>query len=109
VNIVRGKTLYIDFDGVIHDYKKVEWPLFGEPIMDAQQAMLKLKRLNNKLVVFSSRAFNTEAQRRIMQWLDDHRIPYDEVTNIKGAADYIIDDRAVHFSNWIGALNDLKA
>jgi len=101
-------VIAIDLDGVIHDYKKVKWPEFTDPITDAQPMMMKLKRLNHKIIIFSARAYNPVAINEIMDWLIAHKIPYDGITNIKGAFDYIIDDKAVHFDNWADVMKEIK-
>lgn len=106
--MLRGKTVACDFDGVIHDYKRVGWPHLGRPVKDAQSSLKKLQRLNNKIVIFSSRATSTNRKSQLAEWLHQHKIPFDDITNVKGDFDCIVDDRAIGFTNWSEANEKFK-
>lgn len=104
-----NETLAIDFDGVIHDK---DHPLVGRrmggPIADAKEALIRLKQLGYKIIVFSVWA---DKPKVIADWMNYYKIPFDEITNIKPQAKYYIDDKAVRFINWPDTLkfiNDPK-
>lgn len=106
--MVKNKILAIDFDGVIHDISLANHPEFGPPILDAQPTILKLKRLQNRIIILSARASTPESKQLIANWLDANKIPYDVLTNVKPVADYYIDDKAVKFNNWSDLQNEIK-
>lgn len=98
----------VDFDGVLSDPTETVWPELGPEIPDAQYALLKLKRLRHKVVIYTSRAYDRTGTEIVMAWLDAHRIPYDGVTNIKPqGASWYIDDKAVRFDNWPHVLEQI--
>lgn len=101
-------VIAVDFDGVLHDYKSVNWPELGREILDAQPSMLRLARKKHELIIFSARAYDEESRNLIGQWLDEHRIPYHKITNIKPGADYYLDDKAIRFESWTEALRQLN-
>lgn len=98
----------IDFDNTIHDTKNVS-PGYkmGKPIEGAIEAVKKLKKSGNEIVILSARASNESSKKAISDWLDYFDIPYDEVTNVKESSDVYIDDKAIHFDNWENVLSQL--
>ena len=91
-------VLAIDFDGVLCDNNNIK-PGFrmGEPMPGAIEAMRRLKAGGDTVVIFTAR----DRFQPVRDWLDHFGIPYDDVTNIKRPEfDVIVDDRAVHFTNW---------
>lgn len=86
-------TLYIDLDDTIRGKE-------GLVVLDAQPTLLKFKRQGHKIIIFTARAAHPDLIGPIHDWLTANKIPYDGVTNIKGAADYYIDDKAIKFTTW---------
>jgi hypothetical protein len=88
----------IDFDGVIHDYKHpLPGARMGPPIEGAHEAIWGYVDAGHEVVVFTQRGDKPE---HVLNWLFFYEFPKMEVTNIKGAFDLIIDDRAVTFYSW---------
>lgn len=86
------KTLLIDFDGTLSQYKGWRGLEQLDPPLDkARKAMIILSR-DFKLICFSTRPAEL-----IEPWLVAHAFPPMEVTNIKKPAHLIIDDRALTF------------
>ena len=86
------KTLLVDFDGVLHDYKGWQGAeVLNNPLPGARGAMWLLER-HFKLVCFTTRPAEY-----VTPWLKLHGFPEMKVTNIKEPAFLILDDRAVTF------------
>ena len=95
------QVVLVDFDGVLHDIKHpVPGRRMGPPIVGAKEGMEKLKARGNKLIIFSVRASNESGKKVISNWMEYYGIPFVGITNIKVNADWIVDDRAIHFSSW---------
>ena len=103
-----NKTLIIDFDGTITDFK---FPEMGEPKEGVREALQDLKDAGFEIVILSCRTgdecstylIEKKEQVRAMEaYLKRHNIPYDAVLNKdKPIAMYYIDDRAIEFKdNW---------
>jgi hypothetical protein len=56
-----------------------------------------MRKDGHTIVIFSYRA---KHPKHIAEWMEFFEIPYDEITNIKGDFDLIIDDKAVKFTTW---------
>ena len=113
-----GKTICIDFDGVIADYSQgfqgfQGQDSFGEPLPGTVDALNQLKQNGWKLIIFTTR----KATPAFKQYLKDHGIPYDDINKNseqpkgsnpgKPIADVYLDDRALRFTNWEQAVADL--
>lgn len=103
----KSKTLAIDFDGVIHSYRRGwtgETPIDG-PMPGIEDALKELKSQGWSLVIMSTR--NPE---KIMEWLDFYGLVdyFDDITNTKIPAKLYIDDRGYHFQNWEDTINFVK-
>lgn len=112
------KTIAVDFDGVIHAYRK-HWhdgTIYDEPIPGAKEAMETLKRLGFDIVIYSTRNFERTVDdvlqksqaTEVYDYLIKHRIPFSRVHTEPGKPLCVafIDDNAVHFTNWPQALAD---
>lgn len=111
-----GKTICVDFDGVIADYSQgfQGENVFGEPDPDAAPSLNELKQAGWKVIIHTTRADSPE----LRQYLDGNGIPYDEINHNsdqpdgtnegKPMADCYLDDRALHFSNWKQAMKELN-
>ena len=97
------KTIAIDFDGVIHKYRKAyhDGTIYDEPVPGTADALRLFKKKGFKLVCFTAR----KDVQGILDWMKKHNIEVDEVTNIKPRAVWYIDDRAIRFTNWRDMLN----
>ena len=102
---VADKVLAIDFDGTL--YPRAGLFAAPAPMPGAVDAMRRLKGAGFRLVIFTSRLSptylaasgeNADEQRVYIEGLlARDGIPYDEVTAEKVAAQWYVDDRAIHF------------
>lgn len=109
------KTVCVDFDGVIADYSKGFQgnDVFGEVLPGAVEAMQKLTEFGFMIIVFTTRE-DTPALRA---YLANNEISYHfininpnqpEGTNPgKPIADIYLDDRAVRFTSWRHAVEQI--
>lgn len=116
------RTVAVDFDKVIHAYRQGwgDGSIYDEPVPGALDA---LRTLMTSYAVF---IHTTRDMFQVADWLRDRGIEcrvdaakgslrrefWDEqgavlVTNYKYPAVAYIDDRAIRFTNWAQALNDL--
>jgi len=110
-------TVAIDFDGVIHRYSKGwhDGTIYDPPTKGAAAWMQMLKDKGCEIVIYSTRAeskwvkgFWQEGQvNKMSEWLDYHGIPYDRIASGKPMAHAYIDDRAIRFNDWEGAMMQL--
>jgi hypothetical protein len=94
----------VDFDGVCHRYSKGwhDGTAYDEPMPGAELSLAELERRGYEVVIFSTRPAE-----QIRAWLTYWNFPAYRVTNVKEPAIAIIDDRAIHFLDWPGALSEL--
>lgn len=116
------KRVMIDFDKTIHPYKKGwnDGKLEDVPYPEAKDAIEKLKNAGYEIVIFSTRVsqgaadeFKTETEdelQNISNYLKNYGIYFDRITGDKIAADFYIDDKAVHIKNgnWKDVLSQIK-
>lgn len=101
-------VLCIDFDGVIHGYKHlVVGRRMGAPIQDAEHFMKHLYDRGFILKVYTVKATTESGQRAVEDQLKYYMIPFHEVTAIKPNAALYIDDKALHFTDWMQAYEDI--
>jgi 5'(3')-deoxyribonucleotidase len=95
-NISSKKTIALDFDGVIAEYKKgwFDKGIFGQPIDGAKEA------IKNLLEQYHVVIFTCRHHALVKKWLLLQHFPNLEVTNIKPGAVQYIDDRSYKFTNW---------
>ena len=94
----------VDFDGVIHRYSKgwSDGTAYDPPMPGALGGLKELERRGFEVVVFSTRAAD-----QIEAWLTFNGFPAYRVTNVKEPAQFMLDDRAVHFTEWGNALAEI--
>lgn len=112
------KTILVDFDGVIHNYKGWKGRYILEPLAvpGAMDALLKLYKVGYKLVVFTSRMIDEEgnldfAIEGIIRDFIDSRIKESieyKVTALKVPSLALIDDRGIRFISWEQTLKELE-
>ena len=102
----KGETIALDFDGVIHSYKRGWTGLEPkDPPMDGvEEALKKLKDKKYRLVIMSTRP-----KENIQKYLEKYGLDkyFSGIYNTKIPAKLYLDDRGVHFSNWNDALHDI--
>jgi predicted glycosyltransferase len=97
------KTLCIDFDGVIHDFKHpVEGKVMGGPMVGAKEALRKLSK-DHTVVIFS-----VKDRQVIADFMKFYGLPYERITNIKETADVYVDDKALRFTVWSETLREIE-
>lgn len=100
----------IDFDGTLNNWKaSPKHNGWGPPMQGAQNGMIHLRGMGLRLVVFTVKAHTPAGIRAVEDWLQQYKIPYDEVTALKPPAVVYLDDRAVRFTDWTTAVPDIKA
>jgi hypothetical protein len=106
---MKDKVLAIDFDGTIHDvFNPIPGRRMGSPIEGAKTALDTLKSQGFRLVIHTIWADSEAKVKTITDWLNYWKIPFDEVTNIKPAAERYIDDKALEFTDWETTLKKLQ-
>ena len=103
----RGKTLCIDFDGVIHHYPDgfQDGSIYGGPVPNAMKWLDKLHKAGYDLVILSARANDSEQEDKMRlamrEWMLDADVSFAfRITTTKIPAIAYIDDRAIRFTNW---------
>ena len=110
-----GKTIAIDFDGVLHKYSKgwQDGDIYDEPTEGAIEALWKLTEKGYQVTIFTARADLSSVRQWIFEKVYECKAFTDEefhpslieVTNIKPQAIAYIDDRAIRFTSWKDILN----
>lgn len=93
------KTLSIDFDGVLHDYRD-GWTGYepkGEPIPGALEFVQRVTNEGHEVIVSSCRAYTQIGRIGIQEWLQRHGFPRLDVTCEKPHATWYLDDRSIRF------------
>jgi len=112
----------IDLDGTIHKYSKghADGSIYDDPFKGAKEVIEWLKRNGYEIVIFTTRASQNNAAeqggdhreeiKKVGQYLNKHGIHFDRITAEKLAADFYIDDKAIHIQNgnWNTVLNVIK-
>ena len=112
----------IDLDGTIHKNSKGygDGTIYDNAFAGARKVIEWLKRLGYEIVIFTTRASQENAVelggdheeqiQKIGKWLDKHGIHFDRITAEKLAADFYIDDKAIHIQdgNWDAVLKVIQ-
>jgi len=116
------KRAMIDLDGTIHKYSQgyKDGSIYDSPFDGAKEVIDWLKSNGYEIVIFTTRASKANADelggdykeqiRQIIKWLKKNDIYFDKITAEKLAAQFYIDDKAIHISNgnWKTVLNVIK-
>lgn len=105
-----AKRAFVDFDGTIAK-DDVPFPQIGKEMPGAREALQKLKDLGYKIVIYSVRANSQFGKKQILDWLEAHSIPFDELSNPKPNYDLLIDDKALqigHGRSWEDVLSEVE-
>jgi len=112
----------IDLDGTIHKYSRGfgDGSIYDDAFDGAKEVINWLRRQGFEVVIFTARASKANAEEhgadhqdqmnKIKQWLTDKDIYFDKITGEKLAAEFYIDDRAIHIEDgdWNTVLNVIK-
>lgn len=114
----EGKTLCVDFDGVIHGYSKgwQDGTIYDNPVPGAKEGLEQLKNEGYKILIYSTRCNPDYLQpddpdrvKEVREYLDKNSIPYDLIhIGGKPKAHIYIDDRAISFKgDWKQTVSDV--
>ena len=97
----------IDFDNTI---ARTTNGVIEEILPGAMEALCKLKELGYEIVIHSVRANCPQGIAEIINWLDLHKCPYDEVWIGKPECNFYLDDKAISFNgDWDAVLDEVVA
>ncbi len=114
------KRVLIDFDGPIHRFSKgvQDGSLYDIPSEGVKRSIDWFKKNGFEIVIFTSRASKQTAKEvgdshekqvsKVKDYLEKHNIHYDLITAEKLAADFYIDDLAIHFNNWGSVMREVN-
>lgn len=112
-NKQRKLVIGVDFDGVLHDGNAHH---IGRPLPGAVTVLTDAKANGDTVIIHTCRARPSETYdgkywrntvAEVADFLQMHKIPFDEITALKPHADVFLDDRALQFINWDLASRDL--
>ncbi|KKL55431.1 hypothetical protein LCGC14_2255460 [marine sediment metagenome] len=105
IDSLSGKTISIDFDGVIHAYRRGwhDGTIYDVPIYWAKEAIKGLRDAGFKIAVHTAR----EDLFAVRDWLKKYDIEVELVSNRKQPSLVYIDDRGLRFTDWDNTLGQL--
>lgn len=81
----------------------------GVPQEGVTEALKELSKTFRILIFTGSGSFwKGKKLQMIVDWLDKHKIPYDDIRFDKPPAAFIIDDRSVHHRSWSETLKEIN-
>jgi capsule biosynthesis phosphatase len=103
--------IVIDLDGTICPIKKEHQHYSDlEPLPGAVEKIVEIKELGHYIIIMTARNMATQEANlgKVMKnigkvtldWLEKHKIPFDEIHFGKPNAHLYIDDRAFRFNSW---------
>jgi len=119
---VLPKRAMIDLDMTLHKYSQgyKDGEIYDDAFDGAKQVIDWLRKKGFEIVIFTTRASETNAKEnggdhleqieKVKEWLKKHNIYFDKITAEKLAADFYIDDKAIHIKNgdWDTVLKTIK-
>ena len=117
VSIEESRTIAIDFDGVIHSFELGyhDGTIYGTPILNSIESIKKIAE-RYTIVIYTAKAKKDRplvngktGTELVWEWLEKYNISQyvKDVTAEKPRCVCYIDDKAIQFTNWSQALNDL--
>ena len=112
----------IDLDKTIHKYSQgfKDGTIYDAPFVGAKEVIDYLRKNGYEIVIFTTRASKENGKElgrdhkdqinQVADWLNKNEIYYDKITAEKLAADFYIDDKAIHIpnGNWNVVMNVIK-
>ena len=109
----------VDMDGTICKNKQETQDYYDvEPISGAVEALQALKKEGYYIVIHTARGMRTynnnegkiikTHSKKLSEWLEYWKIPFDELLFAKPHVDYFIDDKGYRFENWKDTVLFLK-
>ena len=116
------KRAMIDLDMTLHKYSQgyKDGEIYDDVFDGAKQVIDWLRKKGFEIVIFTTRASQENAEEnggdhleqieKVKEWLNKHNIYFDRITAEKLAADFYIDDKAIHIKNgdWETVLKTIK-
>jgi hypothetical protein len=116
------KRAMIDLDMTLHKYSQgyKDGEIYDDVFDGAKQVIDWLRKKGFEIVIFTTRASQENAKEnggdhleqieKVKEWLNKHNIYFDKITAEKLAADFYIDDKAIHIKNgdWDTVLKTIK-
>lgn len=108
---MSGRRICLDLDGVIASFKK-EGQTYADvlPVEGAVNKIRELKKAGHYIIIQTARHMktcegnvglvNARITKITLEWLDQHKVAYDEIYFGKPWAEIYIDDNAFRFENW---------
>lgn len=118
INKEESNTIAVDFDGVIHSFELGfhDGTIYGTPIKGSIEAIKKLAK-RYTIVIYTAKAKKDRplingktGTELIWEWLNKYNIDQyiSDITAEKPRCICYIDDKAIQFTNWNKALEDLS-
>ncbi len=96
----------VDMDGVLcREERAFDRPL-ATPIAGAREFLERARASGHTIVIYSARGW--EQYKITVHWLNEHKMPFDQVILGKPVFDFFIDDRAIRFDAWGEAIEQLR-
>lgn len=100
-------VLAIDFDGVIASIPEDALDHLGQPLPGAIEALHTLEQMGYKIGIMSAHCRTVEGEEEVRKWLDHYGAPFVVTTSTKIPAALYIDDKALKFTDWESALEEI--
>ena len=97
--------LVIDLDGTICSEHRQFSRSLAKPLDAAVESLRQLRELGHTIIVYSARTW--EEYEMTVDWLDRHKIPFDQLILGKPQGDIWIDDRALRFTSWKEVMGEI--
>jgi histidinol phosphatase-like enzyme len=105
-----SQRICLDFDGVLHNPSdRVQGYKMGQPVAGALDAVRALVAAGHSIVIHTARVQQDGDTEHVWKWLRYFGFEryIDAIQRTKPLADVYVDDKGLHFDNWISALPHL--